>query len=103
MAPKYFYPGNRANIKKLFNSHFTNSICNCSQINGLNQNKNFVSQTNSTNISNFQKQSQVIQASFGGKIQFGNSYLCQNKTNINYLGRLEGQNGGSGSAIKNNF
>jgi len=103
MPSKQFYPGNRANIKSLLSYNFTNSICNCSQINGLNQNKNFVSQTNSTNISNAQKKSQILQASFGGKIQFGNYYLCENKTNINYLGRTVGQLGGSGSTLKNKF
>lgn len=38
----------------------------------------------------------------GGITQFGNFYLGQ-QLSVNYLGRMEGQPGGSGSAPKNQF
>jgi hypothetical protein len=45
---------------------------------------------------------QVIQASKGGKSQYGNFYLGQ-PLNINYLGRIEGMPGGSGAPPINRF
>lgn len=49
-----------------------------------------------TNIAN------VIQRNKGGRIQYGNFYLGQ-ALNVNYLGRIEGMPGGSGSSPSNRF
>lgn len=46
--------------------------------------------------------SQVIQTSLGGKTQYGNFYLGQ-PLQLNYLGRMEGMPGGSGSPPLNRF
>lgn len=45
---------------------------------------------------------QVIQATKGGKTQYGNFYLGS-PLNVNYLGRIEGMPGGSGSPPLNRF
>ena len=56
----------------------------------------------STRVSNNIRISQIVQYSRGGKSQYGNFYLGQ-PLNINYLGKMEGMSGGSGSAPKNQF
>ena len=57
--------------------------------------------TNSTNcnLSRKQRYSQIINSSLGGNTQFGSGKLLS----INYLGRIEGQLGGSGAPPKNKF
>ena len=54
------------------------------------------------NISNAQRISQVINNSVGGKTFFGNYYLGEPVV-FNYLGRVEGQPGGSGMPLRNKF
>jgi hypothetical protein len=56
----------------------------------------------SIKVSNNMRTSQIVNYSKGGTSQFGNFYLGQ-PLNINYLGRMEGMPGGSGSAPKNSF
>lgn len=48
------------------------------------------------------KLSQMVRLGKSGKIQYGNFYLGQ-PLNINYLGRMEGMSGGSGSPPINKF
>ena len=45
---------------------------------------------------------QIIQATKGGKVEYGNFYLGK-PLNINYLGRIEGMPGGSGMPPINRF
>lgn len=54
------------------------------------------SQSPSTNLSYATRISQIIQYTRGGKTQYGNFYLGQ-PLNVNYLGRIEGMPGGSGT------
>jgi hypothetical protein len=54
----------------------------------------------STKISNNMRISQLIKFYKGGKTQYGNFYLGQ-PLNVNYLGRMEGMSGGSGSPPRN--
>ena len=54
----------------------------------------------SARLSNNIRISQLVQNSRGGKTQYGNFYLGQ-PLNVNYLGRMEGMAGGSGSPPKN--
>jgi hypothetical protein len=54
----------------------------------------------SARVSNNIRISQLVQISRGGKTQYGNFYLGQ-PLNVNYLGRMEGMPGGSGSPPKN--
>ena len=60
------------------------------------------SDSSSFRISNASRTSQIITTSLGGKSQYGNFYLG-NPLNINYLGRIEGMPGGSGTAPTNKF
>ena len=53
-----------------------------------------------TKISNNVRISQIINSTKGGKTNFGNFYLGQ-PLNMNYLGRMEGMPGGSGSPPSN--
>lgn len=46
--------------------------------------------------------SQLVNNRQGGRTQYGNFYL-EEPLNVNYLGRLEGMPGGSGTAPKNTF
>ncbi len=57
--------------------------------------------TNSTygNLSRKQRYSQIINSSLGGNTQFGSGKLLS----VNYLGKIEGQYGGSGAPPKNKF
>jgi hypothetical protein len=59
---------------------------------------------NSTYNSRNLRVANTIQTFKGGRIQFGNDYLGTiNGFGLNYLGRLEGMPGGSGTPIKNKF
>ena len=55
-----------------------------------------------TGISQKSKISQTLGYTKGGKLNYGNFYLGQS-LNINYLGRTEGMNGGSGAPPRNKF
>jgi len=54
------------------------------------------------NISSNMRISQIINTSLGGNINFGNCYLGQ-QTQLDALGSIEGQPGGSFSPIRNKF
>lgn len=56
----------------------------------------------SANVSHNIKVSQIINNSKGGKTQYGNFYLGT-PLNVNYLGRMAGMPGGSGSPPINQF
>jgi hypothetical protein len=60
---------------------------------------------NSTYNSRNLKISTTINSFKGGRLQFGNNYLgsFNGGLGLNYLGRLEGMPGGSGSPFKNKF
>jgi len=96
--------GNRGNTSKiinyvaLYNAQGKEATCFCIP----DKYDKFIRQSNSSNISNNQRFSQLIKSSKGGSTQFGNYYLGQ-QTFINYLGRTEGQPGGGGSPPKNKF
>ena len=104
-----FTPGKSSNTSRLinyvamYNALFPNSPllkCVCNQDK---YDKNTVaSSSSSSQISNNRRISQIINYSRGGRTQYGNSYLGQ-PLNINYLGRVEGMSGGSGSPIVNRF
>jgi hypothetical protein len=60
------------------------------------------SDSSSAKVSYATRIAQVIQASRGGKTQYGNFYLGE-PLNVNYLGRIQGMPGGSGMPPKNRF
>jgi hypothetical protein len=103
-----FTPGGRSN---------TSRIIYITELNAANPNKKHQtclcipdkfdkntpgSDSSSARVSKAIKFSQIIQATKGGKIQYGNFYLGE-PLNVNYLGRMEGMPGGSGMAPKNKF
>jgi hypothetical protein len=75
-------------------------VCNCYD----NVAKKFTpdSQGTSPNISNNMRVAQCVRIPRSGKPQFGNFYLGEPLT-LNYLGRMEGQPGGGGMPLRNQF
>jgi|LauGreDrversion4_1035100.scaffolds.fasta_scaffold08599_3 hypothetical protein len=93
------YPGQSDNFKKLlkYNSkEGINCVCFKDEYNNMSTSTNNVNKTISSRISN------TLQNNLGGKITFGNLHLGKSPV-VNYLGRMAGQSGGSGTAIKNKF
>ena len=101
---KHFTPGRKSSSSKLINynalidAYSKNVVCNCYQ----EEYKKNTSNSVVNNISNSQRIAQVINSSVGGSTQFGNYYLGEPVV-FNYLGRVEGQPGGSGAPIRNRF
>jgi hypothetical protein len=60
----------------------------------------FIRQPNATNISNYQRVSNILKTKYSGNTQFGN---VERPVVVNYLGRTAGQPGGSGAPPKNRF
>jgi hypothetical protein len=101
---KHFTPGRNSNSSKLINynalidGYSKKIVCNCYQ----EEYKKNTSNSVVSNISNSQRIAQVINSSVGGSTQFGNYYLGEPVV-FNYLGRVEGQPGGSGAPLRNRF
>ena len=96
-SQRQFTPGTKSNSSRVINYVAAyNCLCISSKYNKL----VVGSDSPSTRISNNRRISQIINYSKGGKTQYGNFYLGQ-PLSINYLGRLEGMPGGSGSPPKN--
>jgi hypothetical protein len=98
---KHFTPGKKSiGTKKLINYNVVQQevVCNCF----AEEYKKFTSQAPYSNISRAQRISQVINNTVGGSVQFGNYYLGQPVV-LNYLGKTEGQPGGSGAPLRNRF
>ena len=62
----------------------------------------FTSSGNNPNISYKQQISIQINTTVGGNVHYGNYYLGK-PVQVNYLGRTEGQPGGSGAPLRNKF
>ena len=60
------------------------------------------SESPSVRVSNSIRLSQLVNIYKGGKTEYGNFYLAK-PLSVNYLGRIEGMAGGSGSPPKNTF
>jgi hypothetical protein len=108
-SQRQFTPGKKSNSSKMINyiAAYNALYPNSDQLNCLcipdQYNKNLLgSDSASTRMSTNQRISQIVNFSRGGKSQYGNFYLGQ-PLNINYLGRVEGMPGGSGSAPVNKF
>jgi hypothetical protein len=110
---KSFTPGANSNSRRLIQysaylkpGQSNHCICNSNDDNKV---KKDSTNTNGSNISNAQRVSNLIQSQgYGGTVRLGgNSYLGNvvggQISIINYLGRLEGQSGGSGKPIRNPF
>ena len=104
---KSFTPGTKGNSINcinyiaIYNAIYPNSPKKSQCV----QNANSYDKNNITSNARIPKKirlSQLINNTKGGKSQYGNFYLG-NPLNINYLGRMEGMSGGSGSPLVNNF
>jgi hypothetical protein len=97
---RQFTPGSKSKCGKLITYAGVNNldIKPCTYINSEVIKKSFITH----NISNSQRISQVINSSVGGSTQFGNFYLGEPVV-FNYLGRVQGQPGGSGAPLRNRF
>jgi hypothetical protein len=95
---KHFTPGGNLRCGKLITYAGLLNLKSCTYVNSEIIKKSFLRQ----NTSNSQRISQVINSSIGGSTQFGNYYLGEPVV-FNYLGRVEGQPGGSGAPIRNRF
>ena len=92
--PISFIPGNNRSIRKLAlynNSKEYDCICFKHKV---------IKTNNNSDITNNQRVANLLTNNYSGRIQYGNfgSPLV-----INYLGKLEGQSGGSGRPIRNSF
>lgn len=83
------------NYNKILEEYARGVWCGCV----TNEYKQFTSQAAQTNLSRAMRISQTIRSAVGGSIQYGNNELQV----INYLGKVEGQVGGSGAPPKNRF
>ena len=108
-SQRSFIPGNNKSTSRIikyiaeFNRLYPEKNINTCYCVPNKYDKNTPSSVSSSyKISNYQRISQIINNSKGGNIQFGNFYLGQ-PLNINYLGRIEGMPGGSGSPPINKF
>jgi hypothetical protein len=99
---KHFTPGGNLKCGKMISysqaANINPNIKTCTYINSEIMNKSFLT----NNISNSQRISQIINSSVGGSTQFGSYYLGEPVV-FNYLGRVEGQPGGSGAPLRNRF
>lgn len=103
MSNQYFTPGKKSEARKIIKylslaEYNNNKVCQCNK----EELKKFSSQSITPNISNSQRVSQIIRSSIGGRTRFGNYYLGEPSV-FNYLGRVEGQPGGSGTPLRNRF
>jgi hypothetical protein len=109
-----FTPGKKSNSRKIIQyiAQYNAAIaahkdlpqltCACVQ-DKFNKNLSFAgTDSPSVRVSNNIRVSQIVNFYHGGKTQYGNFYLEQ-PLNVNYLGRMEGMPGGSGSPPKNTF
>jgi hypothetical protein len=109
-SQRQFTPGKKANSSRMinyiaaYNALFPNAEqLTCDECIPDKYNKFVVgSDSPSTRVSNSVRISQIINYSKGGKTQYGNFYLGA-PLNVNYLGRMEGMPGGSGSPPVNKF
>jgi hypothetical protein len=91
-----FMPGRSSDTRNVIKNSGKDKICVC----GYDTYNKNLPQANSTNVSNKMRISQQIQSTVGGSIQYG-MYSLANVPTINYLGRTEGQYGGSGRPPSN--
>ena len=97
MSRTQFTPGKKSSIRNLINNIYLHPSCNfCIQekVNKMKTGYNSPLQTQATRIT------QIITGTLGGRTTFGNFGV---PANINYLGGIEGQPGGSPRPHRNTF
>jgi hypothetical protein len=103
----HFRPGGRTNTGRLINyiseyNAITGKINTCYCIPNKYDKNTPGFDSPSARVSYATRIAQAIASKKGGNLQYGNFYLGQ-PLNINYLGRMEGMPGGSGSPPLNRF
>jgi hypothetical protein len=108
-SQRQFTPGKKGNSAKIinyiaqYNALYPNSDqLQCVCISDDYDKTTLGSDSPSIKVSKNIRISQLVNIYKGGKTQYGNFYLGQ-PLNINYLGRMEGMAGGSGSPPVNKF
>ena len=89
-------PAKVNSYNKILDEYARGVWCGCI----TNQSKQFTSQASAGNLSRAMRASQTIRSAIGGSVQYGNS---SGPLVINYLGKVEGQLGGSGAPPRNRF
>ena len=93
-----FLPGSKPKFNKIYTytiyKNYDTCTCIQEKVNTIKSGYNNPLQTENVRIS------QLLQNSLGGKITFGNLGI---PSKVNYLGRVEGQPGGSLQALRNKF
>jgi hypothetical protein len=94
----YFIPGSRHQLKNANTPNIYKKLnnCQCIQQNVKTIKSGWNSPVQVENI----KISQILSNNLGGKITWGNYGIPYN---LNYLGRIEGQSGGSLKPLRNTF
>lgn len=105
----HFKPGGKTNTSRMikyvasYNALSPNSEqINCYCIPDKYDKNTLGSDSPSTKFTYATRISQIINSTKGGKTQYGNFYLGE-PLNVNYLGRIQGMPGGSGSPPVNKF
>lgn len=96
---KYFIPGASMTNKPYKIGGYLNDSCVCYYNNIV---KKGIYSNIYPNISNRQRVANIISRRLGNRVIFGNIPYGGNN-NLNYLGRKEGQLGGGGRPIRNQF
>jgi hypothetical protein len=106
---RHFTPGGRTDTTRIINyvASYNDVYPNSEQLNCYctpdKYDKNTPSpDSQSMRVSYATRIGQVIRSTKGGKTQYGNFYLGE-PLNVNYLGRIQGMPGGSGSPPVNKF
>lgn len=97
-----FTPGNKTNTRRIINYFALNPNVVCINPCTKDKIKKFQKTELTGNQSYNQRIANTIRNGIGSKVQFGNSYLGE-PIYVNYLGRMEGQPGGSGMPPRNQF
>ena len=96
IMPISFIPGN----KSARNNNIIQKMASCSSNNYVCFQSKVIKTNNSSDISNAQRISNLLTNNYSGRIQYGNNGT---PLVLNYLGKVNGQSGGSGRPIRNAF
>ena len=98
---KHFTPGNKSlgSTKLIQYQTLKNDtvVCGCYR----RVSKKFVDRAPNQNVSRAVRIANIVRSTVGGKTHFGNYYFTEPV--FNYLGKVEGQPGGSGAPVRNRY
>lgn len=97
-----FTPGFKSDTRRIINYFALNPNAECLNPCNRDRIKKFQRTELTGNTSYNQRTANKIRTGIGSKVEFGNYYLGK-PIFVNYLGRMEGQPGGSGMPPRNQF